>query len=84
MILYEYQCRECAVVFDAFSRYKDRETTHKCPNCSGEGIYKVSPPFLKAYLDSDKWVKNRESHMKKERKNMDSHGTYDQLNEAMI
>ena len=76
MPTYEYQCDECDAVFEALSSISDRETTHICPNCSGEGRYIVSAPFLKAYLDSDKWVKNRESHMRKERKNMDNHGTY--------
>ena len=76
MATYEYQCKECDVVFEALSSIKDRETRHICPNCSGEGEYIISAPFLKAYLDSDKWVKNRESHMKKERKNMDNHGSY--------
>lgn len=76
MILYEYQCRECAAKFDAFSRSEDRETSKECPNCSGEGIYRVSSPALKAWIDSDRWVKNRESHMKQERKNMENHGTY--------
>ena len=76
-MLYEYQCKECDVVFDALSSMEDRKTTQICPNCEGEGIFIVSAPFLKAYIDSDKWVKNRESHMKQERKNMDNHGTYD-------
>ena len=76
MILYEYQCRECATVFDAFSTFEDRETTRNCPTCSGSSYYKVSAPKLQAWLDSDRWVKNRESHMKQERKNMKNHGTY--------
>ena len=77
MPLYEYQCGECNVVFEALSSMEDRKTTQRCPNCqTGDGIFIVSAPFLKAYLDSDKWVKNRESHMKKERKNMSNHGTY--------
>lgn len=76
MILYEYQCRECATIFEAFRRFEDRETRCKCINCGGEGIYRVSSPKLKAWIDSDRWVKNRESHMKQERKNMENHGTY--------
>jgi len=76
MPLYEYQCKKCDVVFEALSSMEDRKTKQKCPNCSGDGVFIVSAPFLKAYLDSDKWVKNRESHMKKESKNMSNHGTY--------
>ena len=48
----------------------------KCPDCSGLGVYEVTAPYLKAYIDSDKWVKNRESHMKQEQKNMRNHGSY--------
>lgn len=77
MPMYEYKCRECDVVFEAISSMKDRTLGSKCPDCEGQGDYLVSAPFLKAYLDSDKWVKNRESHMKQERKNMSNHDTYD-------
>ena len=76
MALYEYQCEKCDVVFEALSSLKDRKTKQICPNCSGKGIFIISAPFLKAYIESDKWIKNRESHMKQERKNMKDHGTY--------
>ena len=76
MTLWEYQCRECANVFEAFAKYEDRDIKRSCPLCSGESYYRVSSPFLTAHIDSDKWVKNRESHMKQERKNMKNHDTY--------
>ena len=77
MPIYEYRCDTCEVVFDAFSSIEDRELGNKCPICEGLGNYVVSAPHIGAWLDSDRWVKNRESHMKKERKNMKNHGTYD-------
>ena len=55
---------------------QDRKEHGNCPNCLGVGDYTISAPHLAAYLDSDKWVKNRESHMKQEQKNMKEHGTY--------
>lgn len=74
--MYEYECRECGTVFSAFSSIKDRTLGHDCPNCEGYGNYVISAPFIATPIESDKWLKNRESHMKKERKNMKNHGTY--------
>jgi hypothetical protein len=45
--------------------------------CGGWGDYIISRPYFKESIDSDRWIKNRESHMKKEQKNMENHGTYD-------
>lgn len=77
MPMYEYRCKECDVVFEAINKLEDRLLGSKCPDCSGWGDYLISAPFLKAYIDSDRWNKNRESHMRKERKNMSNHGTYE-------
>lgn len=78
MIKYEYRCNKCQVVFECLARMEDRKIPQKCPNCEfGQGQYIVSAPAIKAWLDSDRWVKNRESHMKKEQKNMENHGSYD-------
>ena len=76
MPTYSYKCRECDAVFDRICNIEDRTLGCSCPNCEGQGDYLVSAPHIGAWLDSDRWVKNRESHMKQERKNMDSHGTY--------
>lgn len=73
---YEYHCLNCLTIFTEMRNIEDRKTDGVCPNCSGKGTYSVSTPFLKAYIDSDKWVKNRESHMKKEQKCLKEHGTY--------
>lgn len=77
MRIFEYRCKKCQRIFEALVAVEDRKTTQKCPDCEGFGEYMVSAPAIKAWLDSDRWVKNRESHMKKERRNMDNHGTYD-------
>ena len=76
MPTYEYKCSECDATFDAICSVGSRKTTKECPSCSGQGVFIVSAPHIGAWLDSDRWVKNRESHMKQERKNMDNHGTY--------
>jgi len=76
MITYEYQCKNCTTVFTELRSIEDRARNGECPNCSGEGTYFVSAPTLIADIESDRWVKNRESHMKKEQKNMEEHGSY--------
>ena len=76
-MIYEYRCQECQTVFECLAQMKDRRADQKCPNCDGVGKFMVSTPAIKAWLDSDRWVKNRESHIKKEQKNMDNHGSYD-------
>ena len=76
MPFYEYKCKECDLIFQALHKMEDRTLGSKCPECEGQGDYLVSAPHIGAWLDSDRWVKNRESHMKQERKNMDNHGTY--------
>jgi len=77
MRIFEYRCRGCQRIFEKFVRTEDRKIPQKCPNCLGLGDYMVSAPAIKAWLDSDRWVKNRESHMKKEQRNMERHGSYD-------
>jgi len=78
MRIFEYRCRKCQAIFECLTATEDRRTLKKCPNCDfGLGDYMVSAPAIKAWLDSDRWVKNRESHMKKERRNMERHGSYD-------
>jgi len=76
-MIYEYRCQECKKVFDCITTIEDRKKEKPCPNCEGMGRYIISAPAIKAHIDSDRWVKNRESHMKKERRNMERHGTYD-------
>ena len=77
MPIYRHQCKECDAVFEVLSSFEDRKTTRICPDCSGESEYIISAPYCKPTIDSDRWIKKRESHMKKERKNMENHGTYD-------
>jgi len=76
MPIYSYFCDECEREFEELVPMSHRTEDQVCPDCTGAGHYMVSAPFLKAYLDSDKWVKNRESHIRKEKKNMENHGTY--------
>ena len=76
MPTYRYQCKECKKVFDDLVSIEDRLLGGSCPNCEGRGDYLISAPHIAAHIESDKWVKNRESHMKQERKNMRDHGTY--------
>lgn len=52
-------------------------------HCGAMGHRQISAPRAKlegitgAFPGAaDKWVRNRESHMKKERKNKENHGTY--------
>lgn len=72
--IYEYRCRKCNGVFEKFSEY-----THRIADCAcgGHADRIFSVPYFKEDIMSDRWLKNRESHMKKEKKNMERHGTYD-------
>ncbi len=73
--IYEYKCRECDEIFTVLTDEDYRTVGHQ-HSCGGWGDYIISRPYLAASIDSDKWVKNRQSHMKKEQKNMERHGTY--------
>ena len=72
---YKFRCGACEKVYT--------DPTNKCvfsapcPDCgeSGERV-KDSFPTLKADINSDKWVKNRESHMRQEQRNLKSFGDY--------
>jgi hypothetical protein len=75
--MYEYKCRDCGVIFSCLMAEEYRTAGCKCPNCQGWGDYIISRPYFKQSIDSDAWVKKRQSHMKKEQKNMKEHGTYD-------
>ena len=72
--IYEHRCRNCNTVFDRYIEYTERVAVCACGGFA-DRIFSV--PYFKEDITSDKWVKNRESHMKKERKNMERHGTYD-------
>lgn len=72
--IYEFRCRNCNQVFDRLTEYQHRIAV--CA-CGGFADRIISTPAIKAWLDSDRWMKNRESHMKKERRNKENHGTYD-------
>jgi putative FmdB family regulatory protein len=75
--LYEYQCRKCRTRFSDLIEERDRTLGATCPACGGYGEYRISAPYFKGDIESDQWLKKRESHMKKEKKNLDNHGTYD-------
>jgi hypothetical protein len=64
------------VTFDRLVRESDRKQHANC-DCGGHADYVFSAPYFKEDIMSDRWVKNRESKMKVEKKNMDRHGTYD-------
>ena len=76
MPIYDYICEECGDVHEKSRKYGHRLTSAICPSCSGSAHYTPAAPKLKAWIDSDKWVKNRESHMKQEQKCLKEHGTY--------
>ena len=55
----------------------------QCPECDQLALRQIAAP--RAVLEgitgafpsaTDKWARNRESHMAKERRNQESHGTY--------
>lgn len=71
--IYEHKCRNCGDVFERFIEYENRVAV--C-TCGGFADRIFSVPYFKEDIMSDRWMKNRESHMKKERKNMERHGTY--------
>lgn len=55
----------------------------QCPHCGNLAFRQIAAPraqlegFSGAFpTAADAWKKRRESHMKKERKNQDKHGTY--------
>lgn len=57
---------------------------HPCPKCGKQGDRLIATPRVR--LDgisgdfptaSDAWEKRRESHMRKEQRNQERHGTYD-------
>ena len=74
--LYEYKCRKCGVIFTELVEEADRTVGCDCRACGGYGDYMISSPYFKEDIMSERWVKNRESHMKQERKNLRNHGTY--------
>ena len=74
MRIYEYRCRNCGEIFDKLSQYEHRVAV--C-TCGGFADRIFSTPRIGVDIMSDRWVKNRQSHMKKERRNKKEHGTYD-------
>ena len=73
--IYEYKCRGCGEIFEALIDEEDRKMGRK-HSCGDWGDFIISRPHFKASIDSDAWLKKRESHMKKEKKNMDEFGEY--------
>ena len=73
--IYEYKCRGCGEIFDKLmdEEYRTMGCQHSCGDW---GDYIISRPYFKDSIDSDAWLKKRESHMKKEKKSMDDHGDY--------
>ena len=48
MMLYEYKCVDCELVFNAHRRMADRREPINCPACDGEGKFKISTPRFKS------------------------------------
>lgn len=82
--VYDYVCAPCGFRQELFCRTESMDLHVDCPACGLEGGMKRQIPAPRAQLDgisgdfpsaSDKWVKNRESHMAKEAKHQSNHGT---------
>lgn len=80
---WEYKCQECKEVFTREFLTSEMPHEVKC-NCGGIAARYISNPPRVALdpISGDhpgatrKWEKMRESHMKKEKKNLDNHGDY--------
>lgn len=78
--MFDFEC-SLGHVHEALVDSEARE--HECPQCQQPAQRKIAAPrpqlegFSGAFpTAADQWVKRRESHMAKERKNMRNHGTY--------
>lgn len=63
--------------------FVEHETAVQCPQCDQLALRQVAAPrpklepFTGAFPGAaDKWVRDRESRMARERKNQENHGTY--------
>lgn len=63
--------------------FVEYETAVQCPQCDQLALRQVAAPRTKLEPFSgafpgaaDKWVRDRESHMAKEARNLQNHGTY--------
>jgi hypothetical protein len=85
-MIFGWRCKECRCEIGFSLEYTQLKDGH-CPECEGE-VEKayIEKDAFRIELDpisgdfpgaTDKWVKMRESHMRKEKKNMKNHGTYD-------
>ncbi len=48
MLLYEYQCRDCADRFEVLQRMGDDGATIRCPSCEGDGVERRFSTFAAA------------------------------------
>ena len=83
--VHDYKCRACGFTFELFTNgVVDLVHDIACGSCGCGPLERqiASPRFT---LDgcsgdfptaADAWEKRRESHMRKERKNMENHDTY--------
>jgi putative FmdB family regulatory protein len=83
--VFDYKCRACGFINELFvNGPKDLVHDVACQNCAQGPLERqiAAPRFA---LDgcsgdfptaADAWEKRRESHMRKERKNMEEHGSY--------
>lgn len=79
--VYDYRCPNGHVS----EHFEDAGTDAvECPECDQLALRQIAAP--RAKLDpftgdfpsaADKWVRDRESHMRKERRNKERHGSYD-------
>lgn len=77
--VFDFRCQEGHVT----EHFVGDESTVQCPQCHQIALRMVSAPraqlepFTGAFPSAaDKWVRDRESKMRQERKNQDNHGTY--------
>lgn len=74
---------ECPAGHEHEALVDSEERVHACPDCQLPAQRRIAAPrcklegFSGAFPSAaDAWEKRRESHMKKERRNVERHGTY--------
>lgn len=82
-MLYTYKCQECNEIIELNRRVAEVYDPVEC-TCGGDArrtilaapivsLDPISGDFVGA---TDKWIKHREQQMRKEKHNMQEHGTY--------
>lgn len=80
-VMFDFRCKQGHVTERLAS---ERVESIRCPQCGRLSVRLLAAPRSK--LDgisgdfpsaSDQWEKRRESHMRKEKRNVERHGTYE-------